>query len=56
MQCVIAEKQPNRSTYCDDTKKRAFNSQTVRAKENPSLAAVGPMIDKHQTLSQQWKF
>ena len=33
IQCIITEKQSN--YYCDETKKIALNSQTVRAKINP---------------------
>ena len=44
MQCIITGKQPNYLTYCDETKKRALNSQTVIAKENPHLSLGGPSL------------
>ena len=31
------EKQPSQLIFYDETKKKAINSQTVRAKENPSI-------------------
>ena len=38
---IIRGKQSNQFTYCDETKKRALNSQTVRAKEK-KLSHGGP--------------
>ena len=35
IQCIATGRQSNVLTYCDETKKRALNSQTDRAKENP---------------------
>ena len=34
MQCIIMEKHSIKLTHHDETKKRAHNSQIVRAKEN----------------------
>ena len=42
MQFVITGKRQNQLTYCDETKKRAPNSQTVRAKENPQSSHGRP--------------
>ena len=42
MQCIITGRPPNQLTYCDETTKRAFNSQTARAKETPQLSHGGP--------------
>ena len=43
MQCIITEKQSNQvNTNYDDTKKRAHDSQIVRAKENLKLSYGGP--------------
>ena len=41
MQCIITGKRSNQLTYCDETKKKALNSQTVRAKENTQLSHGG---------------
>ena len=42
MQCITTGKQPNQLMKCDGTEKRAPNTYTVRAKEIPSWATVGP--------------
>ena len=42
MQCIIIEKQSNQITHFDDTKKRAHDSQIVRAEENLKLSYGGP--------------
>ena len=39
----------------DETKKRAHNSQIVRAKENLKLSHVGPATDKHQAPTHRLK-
>ena len=41
MQCIITEKQSNQINSYDDTKKRAYGSQIVRAKENLQLSYGG---------------
>ena len=35
MQYIITGKNPNQLTYCVETKKKALNSLTVRAKDKP---------------------
>ena len=47
MQCII-----NQLTNFDETKKRARNSQTVRAKENLQLSHGGLSL-KRQTLASR---
>ena len=42
MHCIIIEKQSNQINRYDDTKKRAHDSQVVRAKENLKLSDGGP--------------
>ena len=42
-------------THHDETKKRAHDSQIVRAKENSSRATVGPATYKHQTPTHRLK-
>ena len=42
MQCIIMEKHSNQSNKQDETKKRAHNSQKVRAKENLNKSNVEP--------------
>ena len=39
MQCIITEKQPNNGKLanCDETKKMALNTHTVRARDPPYL-------------------
>ena len=44
MQCIITGKQPNQLTNCDETMKRALNTQTVRAKENPPVEPWLPSL------------
>ena len=44
MQYIITGEQPNQLTNCDKTKKRALNTQTVRAKEYPQLRHVGTSL------------
>ena len=34
MQCIIKGKQLNKLTNCDETKERAYNTQTVLAKNS----------------------
>ena len=38
MQCIIMEKHSNKLAHHDETKKRAHDSQKVRAKENLKLS------------------
>ena len=42
-------------THHNETKKRAHDSQIVRAKETSSVATVGPVTDKHQALTHRFK-
>ena len=42
-------------THHDEIKKRAHDSQIVRAKENSSRATVGPATYKHQTPTHRLK-
>ena len=42
MQCIISENNQIKLTHYDDTKKRANDSQIVRAKENLKLSYGGP--------------
>ena len=44
MQCIIMENTLIKLTLLDETKKRAHDSQIVRAKEN----LKGPAAEKHQ--------
>ena len=39
---IISEKQSIKSTHFDETKKRAHDSEIVRAKENLKLSYGGP--------------
>ena len=41
MQCIIMEKHSNQINHHDETKKRAHDSQIVRAKENLKLSHGG---------------
>ena len=54
MQFIIMEKHSNQNTHHDEIKKRARDSQIVRAKEN-LMAMVGPATDKHQAPTHQLK-
>ena len=47
MQCIIMENTLIKLTHNDETKKRAHNSQIVRAKENLKLSHEDPATDKH---------
>ena len=40
MPCIITETQSNQLTRYDETKKMAYDSQIVRAKENPKLSML----------------
>ena len=55
MQCIIMENTLIKLTLHDETKKRADDSQIVRAKENSSWATVGPATDKHQAPTHRLK-
>ena len=44
MQCIITAKQPNQLANCDETKKMALNTQTVRVKEKPHLSHGEPSL------------
>ena len=55
MQCVIMENTLIKLTLHDETKKRAHDSQIVRAKENLKLSTVGPATDKHQAPTHRLK-
>ena len=48
MQCIIMKKSLIKLTHHNETKKRAHDSQIVRAKETSSVASVGPVKDEHQ--------
>ena len=48
MQCIIMENIIIKLTLHDETKKRAHDSQRVRAKDNLKLSHGGPATDKHQ--------
>ena len=37
MQCIITGNNQVQLTHCDETKKRAYGSQIVRAKEKPQV-------------------
>ena len=50
MQCIIMENTLIKLTLHDETKKRAHDSQIVRAKET-----VGPATDKHQAPTHRLK-
>ena len=50
LRCILTGKQPN--YYCDETKKMALNSQTVRAKMNPPQ--VKPRWAHPKTNTRQW--
>ena len=53
LRCIITGKQTNQLTCFDEGKKRALNSQTVRAKVNPHIEpTVDQAIDNHQALTQ----
>ena len=43
-------------THFDESKKRAHDSQIVRAKENLKFSHGGPDTDKHQALTHWLKF
>ena len=44
-QCIITGKQPNQFTNCDETKKRALNTQAVRTRGNlPIEPGTGTLI------------
>ena len=55
MQCIIMENTLIKLTLHDETKKRAHDSQIVRAKENLKLSTVGPATDKHQAPAHRLK-
>ena len=42
MQCITMENTPTKPTLHEETKKRAHDPQTARAKENPKLSHGGP--------------
>ena len=47
MQCIIMENTLIKLTLHDETKKRAHDSQTARAKENPKPSHGGPSQSRH---------
>ena len=55
MQCIIMENTLIKSTLHDETKKKAHDSQIVRAKKTSSWATVGPATDKHQAPTHRSK-
>ena len=55
MQCIIMENTLIKLTLHDETKKRAHDSQIVRAKENLKLSHGGPATDKHQAPTHRLK-
>ena len=55
MQCIIMENTLIKLTLHDETKKRAHESQIVRAKENLKLSHKGPATDKHQAPTHRLK-
>ena len=44
MHCIITVKQPNQLLNGDEIKKRYFNLQTVKAKENNQVSHGGPSL------------
>ena len=55
MQCIITENTLIKLTLHNETKKRAHDSQIVRAKENLELSHGGSATDKHQAPTHQLK-
>ena len=55
MQCIITEKQSNQVKHYDETKKRAHDSQIVRAKENLKLSWGGPSQGQASGTNQRIK-
>ena len=52
MQCITMENTPIKSTLHDETKKRAHDQQTARAKENLKLSHGA---DEHQAPTHRLK-
>ena len=50
MQSIITGKQPNQFSNCDKTKKRAFNTQIIKAKDKTQFdhGVGGPSLRKSQ--------
>ena len=53
MQCIIMEKYSIKLTQYDETKKRAHDSQIVRAKENLKLSHGGSSYDDFTLLNRK---
>ena len=58
MQCIIMENTLIKLTHNDETKKRAHDSQIVRAKENLKLSQGGSsyktVFKGHQQATPRW--
>ena len=55
MQCIIMENTLIKLTHYDETKKRAHDSQMVRAKENLKLSHGGPSYRQASDTNQPIK-